>query len=691
MLDLLFIPIGILYVVVILLLFIYGLNFYYLTYLAIRLPAPSAPAAPTVWPKVTVQLPVYNELYVVRRLIDSAASLDYPPECLEIQVLDDFNDATTQLIQRVVAQMRRRGLNIVHLHRSERTGYKAGALAEGIQQANGEFLAIFDADFVPHPDFLKRTIPYFQDSGIAFLQTRWSHLNPGYSLLTFLQSLIIDSHFAIEQVARSRADYWFNFNGTAGVWRKSAVEAAGGWQADTLTEDLDLSYRVLLGGWRAVYLPHVEVPAELPVTITAYRRQQYRWARGSLEVAYKHLGEVLHAPIPIMKKFQAVMHLSGYGVHLLLFLIALLYPAILVMPVLYPGLLPLFYLALLFNLTMFAQTFFFAAAQRQLGRPWWRLLPAILFVSILGAGMMLNTVRAAWQILTKKRVGFERTPKFGIQQRRQNWNRTHYQLGLDRIVFYELGFALFNGWSCAFAVLHHNWVIAFYAFMFSAGLLFTSGLSLQQALVHRLVARPAPRSDQRHAANIARSTGTERLPSRDRLEAIKERLPAGPWPGKAAIRSGDDLGQAILQTVAYADIFDYAITGKEILRYLTKTPASSQQVSVRLEAFSRSRRLSRQGGLYTLPGREDLAKIRRQRAAIAEELWKPAIRYGRAIARLPFVRMLAVTGALAMDNAEAGADIDYLIVTEPGRLWLCRGAGDPDRAMGPIERCGPMS
>jgi cellulose synthase/poly-beta-1,6-N-acetylglucosamine synthase-like glycosyltransferase len=501
MLDLLFVPVAIVYLAVVGMLFTYGVNFFYLTYLTWRqrkwsssLPSKLQEGLPpmTQWPYVTVQLPIYNELYVAERLINAAARLDYPAHLLEIQVLDDSTDETVELVRDVVQRLRAQGVNVVHMHRSQRVGFKAGALAEGLAHAHGEFLAMFDADFVPPPDFLKRAIPHFQDPRIAFIQTRWGHLNRDYSFLTFLQSLAIDAHFMVEQFARSQSGYWFNFNGTAGIWRRAAIKDAGGWKADTLTEDLDLSYRAFLCGWRALYLRDLEVPAELPVNFSAYRRQQHRWARGSLECALKLIPQVWDAPIPLLKKLEATLHLTGYGVHLLLWALTLLYPLVLLLSVRYPSLIALFGIAFIFNATAFAPTLFFMVAQQQLGRRWWRLLPVILFITALGAGMMLNTLRAALQILRKRQSVFERTPKFGIVRKRQDWTRRRYQLRLDSIVFFELAFALLNLGTVGLAIYVNNWVIAAYAAMFCIGLLFTSGFTIAQALaVHRRRARSA--------------------------------------------------------------------------------------------------------------------------------------------------------------------------------------------------------
>ena len=489
MVDLLLVPVAVFYLLVVAALFVYGLNFFYLTYLTWRDRSRRVEThALAQWPVVTVQLPIYNELYVAERLIEAVASLDYPKDRLEIQVLDDSTDETVGIVASLVEQLQAQGIDIKHLRREQRTGYKAGALAAGFASARGEFLAIFDSDFIPKPDFLLQTVPHFYDEDhkdsrkVAFIQTRWGHINRDFSFLTFLESLAIDAHFVVEQFARQQGGFWFNFNGTAGIWRREAILAAGGWKADTLTEDLDLSYRAFLKGWRAIYLRDVEVPAELPVSFSAYRRQQHRWARGSLECALKLIPKVWQAPISLLQKIEAVLHLTGYGVHILLFFLTILYPVVLLLSQRYPSLISLFGIAFAFNATAFAPTIFFVAAQQQLGRRWWVQLPVILFITALGAGMMLNTVRAALQILNGKSMAFERTPKFGISRRGQDWTRLIYQLKLDPIVFAELGLAVLNTATTLIAFRLGNWVIGVYAALFTAGLLFTSGLTIAQTL-----------------------------------------------------------------------------------------------------------------------------------------------------------------------------------------------------------------
>ena len=509
MLDALFIPALLLYLVILVALFAFGLNFLYLAAVAIRTTArqPDAlePAEPGQWPVVTVQLPIYNELYVARRLVEAVAAFDYPAERLEIQVLDDSTDETTAIVADVVRHLRqnRPELDLRHIRRPHRRGFKAGALAHGATLARGELFAIFDADFVPPPDFLRRAVAVLvADPGAAFVQARWGHTNRGFSLLTRLQALSIDGHFAVEQAGRWASGQWFNFNGTAGVWRREALEAAGGWLDDTLTEDLDLSYRSHLAGWRAAYAGRIVAPAELPVSFNAYRRQQHRWARGSFECAFKHLPTIWRAPVPLARRVQATLHLTGYAIHLLLLALSLLYPLLLGVAARYPEVFSLFGLMAIFNLTTLAPTVLFTVAQRQLGRRWVRELPTILALSGLGAGMMVNTARAAWQAFAGRPGVFERTPKFGVRHRRDDWRHLRYQLGIDRIVVAEIALAALNAVSFVTAVGQGSWAIAIYAAIFCVGLSSAVALTVGQTLRTAIAARRA-----RAAAEGAREIG----------------------------------------------------------------------------------------------------------------------------------------------------------------------------------------
>jgi cellulose synthase/poly-beta-1,6-N-acetylglucosamine synthase-like glycosyltransferase len=488
LLNIFLVPIVAFYTLVMAALVLYVVNYFYLASLGWRqrgLLTGPANCQLKEWPRVTVQLPIYNEWYVAVRLVEAAAALDYPRGLLEIQVLDDSTDDTKSLVAEKVTQLRAQGLNIHHVCREKRIGFKAGALEAGRAKANGEYLAIFDADFVPPPDFLRRTLPYFDHDRVAFVQARWGHLNRDYSLLTFLQSLSLDAHFAIDQPARASAGYFFNFNGTAGMWRKSAIEDAGGWKADTLTEDLDLSYRVFLRGWSARYAGEVEVPGELPVSFTAYRRQQHRWARGGLECALRYIPIVWRAKLPFSHKLQATLHLTGYALHFLTLALICLYPLLLALSQEYPTLLEPIGIGLFMNLLAAAPAVYFAIAQKALRRRWLLNLPFIFLMSIFASGLILNTLRAALQILARREIPFERTPKYGITRRRQNWSAGRYHVRVDLLIVFEIALACLNLWTAFLGWRTDHFLIMIYAMLFALGLFFASGFTLLQSLSRR--------------------------------------------------------------------------------------------------------------------------------------------------------------------------------------------------------------
>jgi len=446
------------------------------------------------FPVVTVQLPIYNEWYVAERLLDACAALDYPKDLFEIQVLDDSTDETAILIAQKVKSIQQTGVNIVHINRTNREGFKAGALANGLATAKGEFIAIFDADFLPQKDFLLQLLPRFDHEKVAFVQARWGHLNRDYSLLTMLQSFSLDAHFAIDQLGRSCADYVFNFNGTAGVWRKSAILDVGGWHADTLTEDMDLSYRTFLKGWSARYAGDVEAPAELPVSFTAYRRQQYRWARGSLECAIKYIPVIWRGDFPFVRKLQATFHLTGYLLHMLTVLLMLCYPLLLVFARQFPTLLTPMGIGLLMNFLAIVPALYFIVAQHLLKRHWLRSLPTILLLSVFASGMVLNTMRALYQILQKHAVPFERTPKFGITERSQSWRGNRYIIRFDALVLLEVLLGCVNLGSAWMAWSSGYYLMMIYAFLFALGLFFFSGFTLFQSISARFYPDPKPAS-----------------------------------------------------------------------------------------------------------------------------------------------------------------------------------------------------
>ncbi len=394
------------YLVVLLLLAVYGLHRAHLIWLYLRRPEPPHAGALSGTPMVTVQLPIYNERYVAARLLDAVAALRWPRERLEIQVLDDSTDDTSELVARKVEELRARGVDVHHLRRDDRQGFKAGALERGLLEARGELLLVFDADFVPGPEVLEHAAPPMADPRVGMVQLRWSHLNRGQSALTRAQALLLDGHFVIEHGARHRAGRFFNFSGTAGLWRKAAVLDAGGWHHDTLTEDMDLSYRAQLRGWRFVYLDDACVPAELPADMDAWKSQQFRWAKGQMQVARKLLGSVLRAPLPVAVKVEAFFHLTSNVAYALLFALGLLTP-----PALWSGT-ELAAAPLLFAGTLAVAAFYLVAARRLVGGPWRaaRELPALMAFC---AGLSLSQTRAVAEALLGRASGFVRTPKTG--------------------------------------------------------------------------------------------------------------------------------------------------------------------------------------------------------------------------------------------------------------------------------------
>ncbi len=371
-------------------------------------------------PKVTVQLPVYNEKYVVKRLLQSVCALHYPNHLLEIQILDDSTDETSGIIKKTIALFPHK--NISYIHRKNRQGYKAGALKNGLQYAKGELIAIFDADFTPLPDFLLQTVPYFSSPDTGMVQTRWGHRNKNFSLLTRLQAFGLDAHFMVEQSARYLSGAFINFNGTAGIWRKKCIESSGNWQADTLTEDLDLSYRAQLSGWKFVYLPQVETPAELPITVQALKNQQFRWTKGAAECAKKHLKHVLlQKNLSFSTKKSAFFHLLNSSVYLFIFYLAVFSLPVLFIKHRHPEWHLFFDIAAvsLISFLLFG-IFYFTAPQNQRGF-WWKY-PLFLSVTL---GLLAHNSLAVLQAFSGKKTPFVRTPKFNTEEN-PNWLKNSY-------------------------------------------------------------------------------------------------------------------------------------------------------------------------------------------------------------------------------------------------------------------------
>ena len=379
-------------------------------------------------PYITVQLPIYNELYVVERLIDAAAKFNYPKDKLEIQLLDDSTDETADIIQGHIKKYPE--VDFKYIHRKNRTGFKAGALREGLGSAKGEFIAIFDADFVPDPDFLLKTVGHFSDEKVGMVQTRWTHLNEGYSILTRLQAFALDAHFMVEQMGRNQQQAFINFNGTGGIWRKSCILDAGNWQDDTLTEDLDLSYRAQQKGWEFVYRPDIQSPAELPPVMSAIKSQQFRWTKGGAECASKHLGDVLRKPFDFKVKFHATAHLLNAVIFIAVLLVSL--SSIPVWWAFYQGLIPESYFQaaaiFLIGFVIIALVYFFANLSlvnyswKGVGRFLWEL-PLFLSVSM---GLALHNSQAVWEGLTGKKSPFIRTPKYNLSGKNPSWTKNVY-------------------------------------------------------------------------------------------------------------------------------------------------------------------------------------------------------------------------------------------------------------------------
>lgn len=480
----------------------YGANALLLAALYLRRRRERVPLAPQPenWPAVTVQLPVYNELYVVERLIDAVARLDYPREQLQIQVLDDSTDETTRLARARVELYRARGLDIQWLHRQDRRGFKAGALSQGLETANGEFVAIFDADFVPPADFLRRTVPHLTARPeLAFVQTRWGYLNDRYSALTRAQTIALDGHFVVEHLGRNRNGLLMNFNGTAGIWRRQAIETAGGWQADTLIEDVDLSFRAQLAGWQALYLPDVESPAELPPQTAAFKRQQARWATGQAQCLVKLTGSLLRgrlggndgAPLPWAARLEAVLHLSVWLAHpMSLVLLLLTLPMML-------GQIPLTFNLTIFWLVALGPIAAYTLSQRHLYADWkWRML-LMPVLALLGTGLALsNTVAIARGLLGRDRA-FQRTPKFSVERRGDQWTGNRYALPFQWITAGELALAAYGVVTVGAALAMGNYLAVPFLLLYAGAYAYIGLSGLHDAWLNW---QARPRLDQRAVA-----------------------------------------------------------------------------------------------------------------------------------------------------------------------------------------------
>ncbi|MGE5071933.1 MAG: cellulose synthase family protein [Anaerolineae bacterium] len=440
----------------------------------------TTPPIPAEWPRVTIQLPIFNEKYTVERLLRAVTRLDYPADRLQIQVLDDSTDDTAQLVRSLVEGYRSRGMDITWLHRTNRSGYKAGALSEGLKTATGEVIAVFDADFVPTPDWLKKTVPLFADRRLGCLQTRWGHTNRKYNSLTQAEAMAVDGHFIVEQTARSQHNLFLNFNGTAGLWRRACIEDAGGWEWDTLTEDLDLSYRAQLRGWRIGYAPDIVVPAELPAEVEAFKKQQFRWAKGSFQVVRKILPRVIRrGDLPLYVRLMAFLHLTGYMVHpLMLCLLVLTLPIGLLIPDAFK----------VFPFSALAgfgpPLLYLISSSRQSPRLPERikLLP---LMTITGFGISLSTTIAVLEgLLGKGSTAFVRTPQLNLGNKRgmQQKIDQSYTQPVSRMVWAEIALGLYALLTGIILGGYIGWGILPWMCIYTLGYFYIAGLNLMQHL-----------------------------------------------------------------------------------------------------------------------------------------------------------------------------------------------------------------
>lgn len=444
-------------------------------------------------PAVTVQLPIYNEMYVVERLIRAVCAFDYPKHLLEIQVLDDSTDETTALARQCVVEARKQGLNISLIHRENRVGYKAGALEAGMAVATGEYLAVFDADFVPRSDFLLRCVPHLvANPEVGMVQMRWTHLNRDYSLATKVQSIFLDGHFVMEHGARSRSGLFFNFNGTAGVWRKSCIDEAGGWEHDTLTEDLDLSYRAQMAGWSFVYLNEPTAPAEVPVTVNGWKGQQFRWAKGSVQTAKKLLPRLLRSDLRPGVKAEAVLHLCANTSYLMMAVLALLiFPAVLARKDL--G----WYRVVLVDLPLFASATavvsrFYIHSQKAIYKDWVTRLKYIPWCLALGMGISLNNGRAVVEGLVGHQSPFNRTPKFNVVTRSDGWQGKVYSVRENVMSFLEIIAGLYFMGVVVYCVMEGIYFPLPFLVLFCVGFTYMGSLSFVQGSFGRRRRTEAP-------------------------------------------------------------------------------------------------------------------------------------------------------------------------------------------------------
>jgi len=453
----------------------------------------SAKANKDFRPVVTIQIPLYNEKFVAARIIDQVIQFDYPIDKLQIQVIDDSSDESVEIVAERVAHYKARGFDIDHVRRSNRRGYKAGALADAMDAVKGEFIAIFDADFIPERDFLTKTIPHFTDPKTALVQSRWSYLNTKTNMLTRLQSVMLDAHFGVEQVTRFGKDVYFNFNGTAGIWRKAAIIDAGGWKADTLTEDTDLSYRAQLKGWKFIYCPDIFCPSEIPENMTAFKVQQHRWAKGTIEVMKKLLPTIWKSKVKLRNKIEASLHLTANITYLLMFVDSLFFllPTVHIRQQMEPNLLAWLDIPI-FAFASLSHAYFFLSGQKRLyGKVMDKLfiLPALLATSI---GLGVNNGRAVIEALIGYKTGFARTPKVGNKNMQAALNNSYKTHSANWATGFELFLGLLYAGFLAWALYKSYWIVTPFLALFAIGFFYTSLLSVKETRAQAKLASKAP-------------------------------------------------------------------------------------------------------------------------------------------------------------------------------------------------------
>lgn len=441
---------------------------------------------PDVLPLVTIQLPMYNEYYVVERLIHAICDIDYPKDKMEIQVLDDSTDESIAITKNIVQEYIDKGFDIKYIHRDNRQGYKAGALKEGLEVASGEFVAIFDADFVPKREFLKATIPYFNNTECGMVQTRWEHINEDYSYLTKAQALALDGHFVIEQQVRNKAGFFINFNGTAGIWRKSCIYDAGNWQADTLTEDFDLSYRAQLKGWKFKFLVDVTSPAELPADINALKTQQFRWTKGAVETAIKLVPTVLKSDLPFHVKLECFIHLTSNIVFPFIIMVALLNVPIVVIKNVYTGYDSYYSMMSIFVLASISTFLFYTFAQKAIHLDWQRRLLLFPIFMAGSMGFAVNNTRAVFEAIMQKKSEFARTPKGGTLGEGEKWQKKKYaEKKVNISVVFELLLTAYFVVGIGISIYYLEIAAIPFQLLFLLGFGTVGILSLKHALSHK--------------------------------------------------------------------------------------------------------------------------------------------------------------------------------------------------------------